>query len=130
MERQKFRIKRKNARFYGTATCSTTGTTGLWPLNFSVPSVSGVTNACSDIPIYSSLGVEVFNALNGDMTTFPEDIRNCSINEPCVILWNTPSPTFFPTNKSPSNGIEEIVLFIVVAGTKVPLKLTSFLLST
>ena len=94
MERQKFRIKRKNARFYGTATCSTTGTTGLWPLNFSVPSVSGVTNACSDIPIYSSLGVEVFNALNGDMTTFPEDIRNCSINEPCVILWNTPSPTF------------------------------------
>ena len=35
----------------------------------------------------------------------------------------TPSPTFFPTNISPNKGIEPIALFIVVAGTKVPLKL-------
>ena len=35
----------------------------------------------------------------------------------------TPSPTFLPTNIFPINGIEEIVLLIVVAGTNVPLKL-------
>ena len=46
MERQKFRIKRKNSQFYGTPTCNTSGTTGLWPLNLSVPSVSGQTTAC------------------------------------------------------------------------------------
>ena len=39
---------------------------------------------------------------------------------------NTPSPTFFPTRMSPINGIELIVLLIVVAGTKVPLKLIKF----
>ena len=38
----------------------------------------------------------------------------------------TPSPTFFPTNISPINGIDEIVLLIVVAGTNVPLKLINF----
>ena len=35
----------------------------------------------------------------------------------------TPSPTFFPISKSPINGIEAIVLLIVVAGTNVPSKL-------
>ena len=38
----------------------------------------------------------------------------------------TPSPTFFPTKILPKTGIELIVLFIVVAGTKVPLKLIKF----
>ena len=38
----------------------------------------------------------------------------------------TPSPTFFPTKISPIKGIDEIVLFIVVAGTNVPLRLTNF----
>ena len=38
----------------------------------------------------------------------------------------TPSPTFLPTKISPINGIDEIVLLIVVAGTKVPLKLIIF----
>ena len=37
----------------------------------------------------------------------------------------TPSPIFLPTNMSPNIGIFEIVLFIVVAGTKVPLKLVN-----
>ena len=35
----------------------------------------------------------------------------------------TPSPTFLPTKMLPINGIELIVLLIVVAGTNVPLKL-------
>ena len=39
----------------------------------------------------------------------------------------TPSPTFLPIKKSPNTGIEAIVLFIVEAGTKVPLKLISSL---
>ena len=37
---------------------------------------------------------------------------------------NTPSPVFFPTSISPRIGIEPTNLFIVVAGTRVPLKLT------
>ena len=35
----------------------------------------------------------------------------------------TPSPTFLPTKISPSKGIDPIALLIVVAGTRVPLRL-------
>ncbi len=94
MERQKFRITRKNSQFYGTPTCSTTGTTGLWPLNLSVPSVSGQTTACENIPMYTSLGSQISTAINGDMTTFPEELKDCSISEPCAILWDEISPPF------------------------------------
>ena len=38
---------------------------------------------------------------------------------------NTPSPVFDPTKILPKTGKEPINLFIVVAGTNVPLKLTS-----
>ena len=41
----------------------------------------------------------------------------------------TPSPTFFPTKIFPNKGILEIVLLIVVAGTKVPLKLVNLFYS-
>ena len=41
----------------------------------------------------------------------------------------TPSPIFFPTNISPKRGIDDIVRFIVVAGTKVPRKLTNLFFS-
>ena len=41
----------------------------------------------------------------------------------------TPSPVLSPTKNFPNTGIEAIDLLIVVAGTNVPLKLTSFLLS-
>ena len=37
----------------------------------------------------------------------------------------TPSPVFLPTNISPKIGMEPTNLFIVVAGTSVPLKLMS-----
>ena len=42
---------------------------------------------------------------------------------------NTPSPIFFPTKISPRRGIDDIVRFIVVAGTKVPRKLTNLFFS-
>ena len=38
---------------------------------------------------------------------------------------NTPSPVLLPTKMLPSKGILDIVLLIVVAGTKVPLKLVT-----
>mgnify|MGYP003626417918 CR=1 FL=1 len=94
MERQKFRIKRKNTQFYGTPTCSTTGTTGLWPLNLSLPSVSGQSNACDNVIMYTSLGSQVVNAINGDMTTFPDELKECSMTNPCAILWDVISPPF------------------------------------
>ena len=42
----------------------------------------------------------------------------------------TPSPDLSPTKILPSRGIFAIVLFIVVAGTSVPLKLTNLFFST
>ena len=42
----------------------------------------------------------------------------------------TPSPVFFPTKISPTTGIDAISEFSLVAGTKVPRKLTVFPLST
>ena len=42
----------------------------------------------------------------------------------------TPSPVFFPTKISPKTGIEAIIELMVLAGTNVPLKLTTFPLST
>ena len=105
MERQKFRIKRKNSQFYGTPTCSTTGTTGLWPLNLSVPTVSGQTTACNNVLMYNSLGSQVVSALNGDMTTFPEELRDCSQTNPCAILWDEISPPFNnPSQCKDDNG--------------------------
>ena len=94
MERQKFRIKRKNSQFYGTPTCNTSGTTGLWPLNLSVPSVSGQTTACDNVQIYNSLGSQIISAIDGDMTTFPQELRDCSATNPCAILWDEISPPF------------------------------------
>ena len=41
----------------------------------------------------------------------------------------TPSPVLSPIKIFPNKGIDAIVLFIVVAGTNVPLKLTNFLFS-
>ena len=42
----------------------------------------------------------------------------------------TPSPVFLPTKISPTTGIEAIIALSFVAGTKVPLRLTVFPLST
>ena len=42
----------------------------------------------------------------------------------------TPSPTWLPTKIFPTKGIQPITLLTVLAGIKVPLKLTIFPLST
>ena len=55
-----------------------------------------------------------------------------SFGEPFILKLTptTPSPVFFPTRISPTTGIEAIIEFNLVAGTKVPRKLTVFPLST
>ena len=65
-----------------------------------------------------NLGVKVFIGFT---------VVSKSLGGPLILKLTpkTPSPTFFPISRSPSKGIEAIVLLIVVAGTKVPLKLIS-----
>tara|TARA_R110000744_G_scaffold235180_2_gene352848 strand:+ start:3398 stop:11878 length:8481 start_codon:yes stop_codon:yes gene_type:complete len=76
MEVQKFRITRKNAPSYWSIPCS--GGTDYWPINYS-------TN-CSGVTMYNSTTSDVDLSLSGDMTTFPEELRGCSISNPCVLL--------------------------------------------
>ena len=63
-----------------------------------------------------NLGVKVFIGLT---------VVSKSFGGPLILKLTpkTPSPTFFPISESPINGIQAIDLLIVVAGTKVPLKL-------
>ena len=70
-----------------------------------------------------NLGVNVFIG-------FTEVLR--SFGGPFILKLTpkTPSPVLSPTKIFPNNGILLIVLFIVVAGTKVPLRLTNFSSST
>ena len=51
-----------------------------------------------------------------------------SPGEPLILKLTpkTPSPVLFPIKISPNKGIEAMDLLIVVAGTKVPLKLILF----
>ena len=88
MDRQKFRITRRNADFYGppgfsgftNSSFPCSGGTNFFPINFS-------TN-CVGLPMYASTGTEVMHCLSGDMTTFPIELRECSPTNPCVILWD------------------------------------------
>lgn len=83
MEIQKIRIKRPPSSgltpTYGSIPCS--GGTNYWPINTS-PNCSGIT-------MYNSTYSMVDQALSGDMSTFPQELRDCSITNPCVILWDT-----------------------------------------
>ena len=90
MDIQKFRIKRVNSAQYASPVCS--GSTNLWPINLSTTPFGA--NACQDIPMYTSLGSQVTSAINGDMTSFPDELKDCDTNNPCVILWNTTGPTY------------------------------------
>ena len=90
MERQKFRVKRVNTPSLGSPVCS--GSTNLWPVNLSSP-IYG-TNSCQNIQMYTSPGMQIYNALNGDMTTFPNELKDCSFTDPCLIVWDAPTPSF------------------------------------
>ena len=83
MEIQKIRIKRPPSSgltpTYGSIPCS--GGTNYWPINTSYD--------CSGITMYNSTYSMVDQALSGDMSTFPQELRDCSVTNPCVILWVT-----------------------------------------
>ena len=78
MERLNFRIKRTNPDLYSSLPCS--GGTNYWPINYSVD--------CSGMSMYNATASQLMNVLNGNITTFPEDLRQCSLTNPCVILWD------------------------------------------
>ena len=78
MERLNFRVKRTNPDMYSSLPCS--GGTNYWPINYSID--------CSGMSMYNATASQLMNALNGDITTFPEDLRQCSLTNPCVILWD------------------------------------------
>lgn len=83
MERQKITIKRPPSSgltpTYGSIPCS--GGTNYWPINTSYD--------CSGITMYNSTYSMVDQALSGDMSTFPQELMDCSITNPCIILWDT-----------------------------------------
>ena len=78
MERLNFRIKRTNPDVYGSLPCS--GGTNYWPINYSVD--------CSGMSMYNATASQLMDALNGNITTFPQELRHCSMANPCVILWD------------------------------------------
>ena len=83
MEIQKIRIKRPPSSgltaTYGSIPCS--GGTNYWPINTSYD--------CSGMTMYNSTYSMVDQALSGDMSTFPQELMDCSITNPCIILWDT-----------------------------------------
>ena len=84
MEINKFRIKRVNPDISWTIPC--TGGTNYWPINLSpvYPALGG----CSGLPMHNSTGSQVLEAINGDIYTFPNELKKCSPTKPCVILWD------------------------------------------
>tara|TARA_R110001606_G_scaffold72675_4_gene167485 strand:+ start:12669 stop:20552 length:7884 start_codon:yes stop_codon:yes gene_type:complete len=95
MEIQKFTIRRTTASAT-TWSLPCTGGTNFYPINLS-------TN-CSGITMYNSTGSQVLDALDsGVMSSFPNELRDCSPSEPCVILWNAPLGTS-PTNCTNTDG--------------------------
>ena len=87
MEINKFRIKRVNPDISWTIPC--TGGTNYWPINLSpaYPALGG----CSGLPMYNTTGSQVLEAINGDIYTFPNELKKCSPTNPCVILWDVGS---------------------------------------
>ena len=39
--------------------------------------------------MYQSTGSQIMNAIDYDMGNFPLELRDCSVSNPCVILWDT-----------------------------------------
>ena len=78
METQQFRITRTNPGINFTIPCD--GGMNFWPINTS--------QNCSGLTMYQATGSQVMNAINYDMNNFPTELRNCSLLNPCVILWD------------------------------------------
>ena len=90
MEIQKFTIRRTTPDTGSTWTLPCSGGTNFYPINLS-------TN-CSGITMYNSTGSQVMDTLDSNiMSSFPNELKDCSMTDPCVILWDLPlSPN--PTN--------------------------------
>ena len=83
MDRQKFRIKRTNVNYmnpgppgfsgFSNPSFPCSGSTNFFPLSFSTNSLG--------LPMYSTRGRQILNSLSGDMTTYPIELRHCSITE-------------------------------------------------
>ena len=78
METQQYRVTRINPGINFSIPCS--GGTDYWPINTSWN--------CSGLTMYQSTGSQIMNALDYDMDNFPEELRECSDTNPCVILWD------------------------------------------
>ena len=100
MDVQKFTIRRTTASA-STWSLPCTGGTNFYPINLS-------TN-CSGVTMYDSTGSEVVNALeSGVMSSFPNELRDCSPTQPCVILWDAPL-SISPTNCTNPEGYNYVL---------------------
>lgn len=88
MDIQKFTIRRNTPDTGSTGTIPCTGGTNFYPINLS-------TN-CSGDTMYNSTGSQIMSALDsGVMSSFPDELKDCSPTIPCVILWDaalSPNP--------------------------------------
>jgi len=111
MDIQKFTIRR-TASSASTWTLPCTGGTNFYPINLS-------TN-CSGVTMYNSTGSEVVNALeSGVMSSFPDELKDCSISNPCVVLWDAPLSTN-PNNCTNPDGYNYVLfkgLILTSGGT-------------
>jgi hypothetical protein len=78
METQQFRITRTNPGYNFSIPCS--GGTDFWPINTSWD--------CSGVTMYQATGTQVMNAIETGMDSFPEELRDCSLVNPCIVLWD------------------------------------------
>tara|TARA_R110000824_G_scaffold18850_4_gene73974 strand:- start:30588 stop:38351 length:7764 start_codon:yes stop_codon:yes gene_type:complete len=83
MEVQKITIRRSAPLTGNTWSLPCTGGTDYYPINLSFN--------CSGKTMYNSTGSQVMNALDSCvMSAFPEELRDCSPTNPCIILWDDP----------------------------------------
>ena len=84
MEVQKITIRRAADSLTGnTWSLPCSGGTNYYPINLSFN--------CSGITMYNSTGSQVMEALDSCvMSSFPEELRDCSPTNPCIILWDDP----------------------------------------
>ena len=111
MDVQKFTIRRTTTSA-STWSLPCTGGTNFYPINLS-------TN-CSGVTMYDTTGSEVVNALeSGVMSSFPNELRDCSPTQPCVVLWDAPL-SISPTNCTNPEGYNYVLfkgLILTSGGT-------------
>ena len=98
METQEYRIKRINPGINFSIPCS--GGTDFWPINTSWN--------CTGLTMYQSTGSQIMNAIDFDMGNFPEELRDCSYTNPCVVLWDI-IPTSQPTECTNIGGYKYVI---------------------